>query len=94
MPGEGYHGYRYRILTAQGPAAPGGALDYRTGDRLTLGFGLVAWPVQYGVTGVMSFIVNHDGRVYQRDFGPDTPAVAESTSVYDPGEGWSPVEGG
>jgi hypothetical protein len=93
-PGGGYHGYRYRILTAQGPAAPGGALDYLTGNQLTLGFGLVAWPTTYGESGVMTFIVNHDGRVFQRDLGPETASAVDSVTAYDPGPGWTAAEGG
>jgi hypothetical protein len=84
-----FHGYYFRILTAQGPAAPGGAKDYITGGRMTGGFALVAWPAQYDVTGVMSFIVNQDGIVYERDFGPDTETLVRAVAHYDPDTAWS-----
>ncbi len=69
-PGDSYHGYLFRVLKAQGPNAPGGAYDYRIKGRMTTGFALVAWPLRYGDTGVMTFMVSHDGRLYQR-FDPD-----------------------
>jgi hypothetical protein len=90
--GEGYHGYRYRILTAQGKDAPGGATDYIVGGRMIGGYALVAWPVRYGETGIMSFIVNHDGVVYQADLGPATAKRAMQMSRFDPGPGWSRAE--
>lgn len=90
--GEGYHGYRYRILTAQGSDAPGGATDYIVDGRLIGGHALVAWPVRYGETGIMSFIVNHDGVVYQADLGPATAKHAIRMSRFDPGRGWTRVE--
>ena len=62
-----YHGYYFRILDAQGPSAPGGAHDYRVKNKLIGGFGLVAWPAKYGVTGIHTFIVNQNGAVYQKD---------------------------
>jgi hypothetical protein len=88
--GEPYHGYRFRILEAQGPAARGGARDYRVGGRLTGGFGAIATPAQYGRTGVHTFIVNHDGRVYSSDLGPSTAAKAARIERFDPGPGWKP----
>ena len=89
---DGYHGYRFRILQAQGPAADGGARSYVRKGRMTDGFGLVAWPARYGYTGVMTFIVNHDGVVYQRDLGPDTAARAAGITRFDPGSGWAAVK--
>lgn len=86
--GTGYHGYRYRILTAQGEHAPGGARSYLIGGRLASGFALVAWPVQYGRTGIMSFIVNQDGIVYERNLGSNTASVASKMKRFDPGDGW------
>src|SRR5690606_4624735 len=68
-PPSPFHGYYFRILTAQGAAAPGGAKDYLADGKLTGGFALVAWPAQYDVTGVMTFIVNHDGVVHENDLG-------------------------
>lgn len=90
--GEGYHGYRYRILTAQGSAAPGGATDYIVGGRMIGGHALVAWPVRYGETGIMTFIVNHDGVVSQADLGPATAKRAMQMGRFDPGPGWTKVE--
>jgi hypothetical protein len=87
-----YHGYYYNILTAQGKNAPGGEADYVVGGRLIGGFALVAWPAQYGDSGVMTFIVNHDGIVYQRNLGPDTGALAARMTRYDPDPEWQKVE--
>jgi hypothetical protein len=86
-----YHGYFFKILTAQGPSAPGGAKPYLEDGRLTGGFGLLAWPASYGNSGIMSFQVNQRGLVYQADLGEETARVAESIEAYDPGEGWEPV---
>jgi hypothetical protein len=88
---EGYHGYHYKLLTAQGPNAPGGALDYRVRGRLFGGFAVIAWPVRYGDTGLMSFMVSHDGQLYERDLGPDSATRALATSRFDPGPGWRKV---
>jgi hypothetical protein len=93
--GEGpspYHGYYYRILTAQGEHANGGALDYMVNGRLMGGVALIAYPAQYGASGIMSFIVNHDGVVYQRDLGPKTAEQAAAITAFDPGPGWTKVE--
>ncbi|HEY2585361.1 MAG TPA: DUF2950 domain-containing protein [Tepidisphaeraceae bacterium] len=84
-----YHGYRYRLLTAQGPHAEGGAADYRVDGQLIGGFGVVAYPAQYGNSGITTFITNHDGIVYQRDLGPDTERIAESMTQFDPDPGWT-----
>ena len=84
-----YHGYYYKILESQGPAAPGGALDYVVNDKMTLGFGVVAWPAEYGTSGVMTFIMGSDGVVYQQDLGDDTAKRAEGMRAFDPGEGWT-----
>ena len=91
-PGAGYHGYRFKILEAQGPGGPGGARSYLIGNRLLSGFALIAWPVTYGESGVMSFIVNHDGKLYERDLGPNTPTVASGIKVYDPDAQWKPTK--
>ncbi|GGI52843.1 DUF2950 domain-containing protein [Oxalicibacterium solurbis] len=89
--GEGYHGYRYRILAAQGKDAPGGAYGYMIQGRMVSGFALVAWPVRYGETGVKSFIISHDAQLYEQDLGPDTAAVASRMRLFDPDAGWSKV---
>lgn len=92
--GQPYHGYRYRLLMAQGPHAPGGARSYLHGGRLSEGHALLAWPAKYGDTGVMSFLVNQQGRVHQRDLGPRTDAAARALTAYDPGPGWEPLDAG
>ena len=89
---EPYHGYYYRILTAQGSNASGGAYDYIVDDRMIGGFAVVAFPAQYGNSGVMTFIVNHEGTVYQKDLGENTTELAVAMTLYDPDETWSPVE--
>jgi Protein of unknown function (DUF2950) len=86
-----YYGYYYRILTAQGSDAPGGAYSYLGHGRMIGGFALVAFPAQYGVSGVMSFLVNHDGIVYQKDLGPHTAAVARAMKGFNPDASWKKV---
>jgi hypothetical protein len=83
-----YHGYYYKILTQQGPHAPGGAFDYIVRGKMMGGFAMVAYPAQYGSSGIMTFIVNHEGVVYQKDLGPDTPVIAPSITMFDPDETW------
>jgi len=84
-----YEGYYFKILTRQGKHAPGGKYDYITNGNMIGGFGLVAWPAEYGNSGIMTFIVNQQGRVYQKDLGPKTAALAESLKAYDPDETWT-----
>lgn len=86
-----YHGYFYKILKRQGPAAPGGRLDYVVGGRMIGGFALLAYPAEYGRSGIMSFIVNHDGAVYQKDLGPGTGRIATRMISYDPDKSWEKV---
>jgi hypothetical protein len=83
-----WHGYRYRILTAQGPSARRGAYSYLIGDHMNRGFALVAWPAQYGDSGVMSFIVSHDGEVFEKDLGPDSDRLAREMARFDPDSSW------
>jgi hypothetical protein len=83
-----YHGYHYRILRAQGPDAPGGAYDYVAQSRLIGGHALVAWPASYGNSGVMTFIVNHDGVVYEKDLGPETAAAVQKMTRFNPDKSW------
>jgi hypothetical protein len=90
-PGQPYHGYLYRILTAQGKDAPGGAKSYVRNGRMTEGYALVAWPAKYDDTGVMTFIVNQDAVVYQKDLGPRTGKVAAAISAYNPDATWTRV---
>lgn len=83
-----YHGYYYRMLYAQGPNANGGARDYFKAGLLTEGFALVAWPADYGSSGVQTFIVNQDGVVFQKDLGEDTATAVESIQSFDPDSSW------
>ena len=83
-----FHGYYFRPLTAQGPHAPGGAYDYMVKGHQIGGFALLAWPAQWGVSGIMTFIVNHDGVVYSRNFGPQTPQRIQRIQRFDPGPSW------
>jgi hypothetical protein len=83
-----YHGYYYKMLTGQGPDAPDGAYDYVVRGKMIGGFALVAYPAQYGVSGIMTFIVNHDGVVYEKDFGPNTAATAQSMTKFNPDKTW------
>jgi len=87
-----YHGYYFRVLTEQGPNAPGGPHKYVAGQFMIGGFALVAWPAQYGVTGVHTFIVNQDSAVYEKDLGPQTPSLAPALVRYDPDSSWTPVD--
>jgi hypothetical protein len=89
---DGVLGYQYKLLTAQGPNAPGGALDYKVRGKLFGGVALLAWPVRYGDTGVQTFMVNHLGQIYERDFGRDTVKRAAAVKTFDPGKGWKKVE--
>lgn len=93
--GEGrtpYHGYYYKILTKQGPAAPGGAHDYVVNGKMIGGFALVAYPDEYGNSGVMTFVVNHKGEVYQKDLGELTEAIAKRMKEFNPDQTWKKVE--
>jgi hypothetical protein len=87
----GYHGYRYKLLTAQTANAPGGAFNYVAKGKLFGGFAVVAWPARYGDTGVMTFMVSHEGQIYERDLGPDTATKATAMKSFDPGPGWAKV---
>lgn len=89
--GSPFLGYYFRMLYAQGANAPAGAYEYRINGHMVGGFALVAWPAQYGETGVMTFIVNQDHVIYERDLGAGTPAAVGAISVFDPGDGWVPV---
>jgi hypothetical protein len=89
-----YEGYYFNILKAQGKHAPGGAYDYVVKGNMILGFGLVAYPAKYGSSGIMTFIVNQEGVVYQKDLGRDTAKKAEGIKRYDPDPTWKKVETG
>jgi|PlaIllAssembly_1097288.scaffolds.fasta_scaffold00155_8 hypothetical protein len=86
-----FHGYRFRILKAQGPDARGGARDFVVKGRMTQGFAAVAWPAKWNDTGVMTFIVNHDGNVYQKNLGAGTDAAARAMKAFSPDKTWTQV---
>ncbi|MDE2377604.1 DUF2950 domain-containing protein [Bradyrhizobium sp.] len=90
--GAPYHGYYFRILKAQGSDAPGGALNYVVKGKMIGGFALIAWPAEYGNSGVMTFLVNHAGVVYQKDLGGRTDFVAKRTIQFDPDQTWKKVD--
>jgi Protein of unknown function (DUF2950) len=93
--GEGrtpYHGYYFKILTKQGPAAEGGAADYVVNGKMIGGFALVAYPAQYRNSGVMTFIVNYAGAVFQKDLGPNTTKFAEAITAFNPDLSWTKVD--
>jgi hypothetical protein len=91
---EPYHGYYFKVLKGQGPAAPLGQLDYTIGGVMIGGFALVAWPAEYRVTGVQTFIVSYNGIVYQKDMGPDTAKIAAAMERYNPDKTWRATEDG
>jgi hypothetical protein len=91
--GESYHGYRFKILQGQGPHASGGAMSYLDNGAMTHGFALIAWPAEYRSTGIMTFLVDRSGIVYQKDLGAKTAQIANATTVYDPDQTWTPVAG-
>jgi hypothetical protein len=86
--GTPYHGYFYRILTRQGPNAAGGAYDYVINGRMVAGFALIAYPATYGETGVMTFMINQNGTLYESDLGERTAERAATIRSFDPGPGW------
>jgi hypothetical protein len=90
--GQGFFGYHFRLLDAQGAAAPGGAYGYVVNNRLLGGFAAIAWPVRYGETGVMSFIVSFSGQVYEQDLGRDTTERARTIVKFDPVPGWAKAD--
>lgn len=87
-----FQGYYFRVLTAQGDKAPGGAYDYVVKGNMTLGFGLIAYPAKYGSSGIMTFVVNQGGVVYQKDLGKKTAQVASAIKVYNPDDSWDQTE--
>ncbi len=84
-----YHGYYYRMLTGQGSAAKGGAYSYLAGSKMIGGFAVLAYPAEYGKSGVKSFLVNHDGMVFEKDLGADTARAAKAINAFNPEAGWS-----
>lgn len=88
---QGYDGYRYRVLTKQGSNIAGGEYDYVINDNMIAGFAVVAWPTDYGVSGVNTFVVNRSGVVYEADLGEDTAAIASAITTFNPGDDWRVV---
>jgi hypothetical protein len=86
-----YHGYHYRILTRQGPKAPGGEIDYVVRGKMSGGFALVAYPAEYRISGLMTFLVNHHGQVYEKDLGSRTAAIGSGMTSFDPDDTWRRV---
>lgn len=89
---EPFHGYIYKALRSAGPHAPGGARSYIKDGKMTGGFAMLAYPVRYGASGVMTFQVNEQGIVFQKDLGPRTAEIAAKITAYDPDETWDPTE--
>jgi hypothetical protein len=87
-----YHGYFFKVLKAQGKNAPGGAYDYVINGKMFGGFGMIAYPAQYGVSSVMTFVVNHDGVVHEKNLGKNTESIARATKLYNPDKTWRKVE--
>jgi hypothetical protein len=83
-----FHGYLFKILNRQGPAAPGGKYDYIINGNMIGGFALLAWPAEYGDSGIMTFMVNQQGRVYQKDLGANTAKLAQDIAAYNPDASW------
>jgi len=90
--GDAWYGYHFRILDAQGPSAPGGAYSYLIGNQMSRGFALVAWPAKYDDTGVMSFMISHDGQVFEKDLGPQGDKIAKAMKRFDPDDSWKEVD--
>src|SRR5262249_7153175 len=86
-----FHGYQYRILLAQGDKAPDGARSYVIKGKMIGGFAVIAFPVRYGVSGFKSFMVNHDGDVYEADLGPGTDGIASATRAFNPDPRWKKI---
>ena len=87
-----FNGYYFQVLTKQGEQAAGGAKDYIVDGKMTGGFAFLAYPAEYRVSGIMTFIICQDGVVYQKDLGPNTTKLAKTLSVYDPDKTWARVE--
>jgi hypothetical protein len=87
-----YHGYYFKILTCQGKHAPGGKFNYVINGRMLAGFALVAWPAEWGNTGVMTFVVNQQGKIYQKNLGSGTGKIAKAMTTYEPDDSWIPAQ--
>jgi hypothetical protein len=89
--GEPFYGYHFKVLTRQGTNPPGEAYDYVINGNMIAGFALLAWPADYGNSGVMTFAVSHQGEVYEKDLGEETTTLAQTIDIYDPDTSWTPV---
>lgn len=89
--GDPYRGYHFRILTRQGKSAPGGAYSYVINGRMIAGFAMVAYPAQFGESGVMTFIVSHNGKIFEKDLGKNSTEIGAKMTAFDPGAGWKEV---
>ena len=89
--GDSYNGYHHRILTRQGANPPGGAYDYVINGNMIAGFALIAWPAEYDQSGIMTFIVSHQGKLYEQDLGPETAEIVAAVDTYDPDATWTEV---
>ena len=89
--GDAFNGYHYRILTRQGANPPGGTYDYVINGNMIAGFALIAWPAEYDHSGIMTFMVNHQGKVYEKDLGPETAEIVAAIDAYDPDPTWTEV---
>jgi hypothetical protein len=89
--GDAYRGYHFQVLTRQGKSARGGAYSYVINGRMIAGFAMVAYPAQYGESGVMTFIVSHNGKVFEKDLGKNSAAIGAKLTAFDPGAGWKEV---
>jgi hypothetical protein len=87
-----YHGYYFKILTRQGKHAPGGKYNYLINGHMIGGFALVAWPAEWGNTGVMTFVVNQQGKIYQKNLGSGTVKIAKAMTTYEPDDSWIPAQ--
>jgi len=91
-PGAPRMGYHFKLLTSQGGKAPGGKYDYIINGNMIAGFAMVAWPAEYRTTGVMTFVINQQGKLLQKDLGPDTTKLVEAMTEYNPDKTWEPVK--
>ena len=87
-----YHGYHFKLLKGQGPDAPGGAYSYMVGDKMFGGFAVVAWPAKYGVSGIMTFMISHIGKVYESNLGPETKSIVKNMDRFNPDKDWTEVD--
>ena len=92
VPGSPWHGYYYRILDGQGPSAPGGEYSYKLGDNMSRGFAVIAWPAEYNDSGVMSFMISHEGVMFEKDLGADSAKAAAAITTFDPDSSWEEVK--